>query len=265
MHKKALKIWKYRVYSTMKLPKVFLKKKNHKKDVKRLMNPSEEKINNFALEELMESCQEFSKNGPKLNEINTIYSLSMELIEGLKYDKKDLEKLSEKLVLIKEKTNMGFYFSALVNNIIGDDDTITLSFENILSYLGFCLEKGTLVIEGNTGYGTGWSMKGGLMVVEGYAGRNTGADMESGKLVINGDIIDEFLGFGMEDGEIVVNGNVHSLAGTHMKGGKITINGNTGNGVGFFMKGGEIHIKGHIGKVYYECEGKIYHRGKRIK
>jgi len=203
----------------MKLPKVFVPEKKLEKKVEMLSKEPEQLKNNM----LLESCKEYLIQEKKCNDFMESYELAEKITKKINPDQKDLEHLSE---LIKnEKKWLSIYFSALVNKIIDEDDIMTFNFYEQLCCLGSYLEKGTLVIEGNTGTRTGFKMKG---------------------------------------GNIQVQGNATHWTGLYMEGGIIHIQGNAGESTGWGMKDGEIHVDGKINHIDIFCRGKIYNKGELV-
>lgn len=121
--------------------------------------------------------------------------------------------------------------------------------------LGFKMNKGTLIIDGNAGLRLGEKMSGGLIKVNGNAGSWLGSEMNGGTIEVEGDAGD-FVGAGyrggrkgMKGGKIIIKGSCGAEAGAWMSNGIIKIYGNAGIFPGIHMKGGTIFIKGN-------CEGR---------
>ncbi|MEM3475138.1 MAG: formylmethanofuran dehydrogenase subunit C [Candidatus Bathyarchaeia archaeon] len=121
--------------------------------------------------------------------------------------------------------------------------------------LGFKMNNGTLIIDGNGGLRLGEKMSGGLIKVNGNVGSWLGSEMSGGTIEVEGDAGD-FVGAGyrggrkgMKGGKIVIKGSCGAEAGAWMNNGTIKIYGNTGIFPGIHMKGGTIFIKGN-------CEGR---------
>ncbi|MFW9994443.1 MAG: formylmethanofuran dehydrogenase subunit C [Candidatus Odinarchaeota archaeon] len=103
-----------------------------------------------------------------------------------------------------------------------------------LRRIGYELEKGQIIVNGNAGSHTGGLMKGGEITVKGNVGSYSGLELKGGILTVEGNA-GEFLGA------------AYWGSWTGMTGGKIIVKGNTGNEVGTWMKGGTIEINGHTG------------------
>jgi len=177
----------------MKLPKTFIPKK--KQNINRLLKPKEEKADEFALETILESLNNYIKYKDIFASLHNQYETCKKIIENLvnvektSYSKKEIEELSKDITIDDLTQHMaGIYFSALVNKIITDNEIITLNFEKQLSGLGVYLPKGTLIIQGDAGNHTGNSMTGGKIIVKGNAGDYTGCWMKDGEIHVEGEI-----------------------------------------------------------------------------
>lgn len=144
----------------------------------------------------------------------------------INYTKEDLTELS-KSVIEHEKAReyFGSYLSALVNNIIKDNDEIILKPKMELNWIGAMLKKGTLIVEGNVGH-------------------HAGDSLNCGKLVIKGNT-ERYLGIGLRHGLIKVYGKA-------------------GYEIGLHSTGGEIDVYGKIKSIANSCDAWIYLDGKRI-
>lgn len=96
----------------------------------------------------------------------------------------------------------------------------------------------------------------GRLVFEGDCSRcdRIGWQMDSGALVVEGDAGD-YVGGAMRGGEVIVRGNARDLAACEMAGGVLTIEGNAGDfaastlpGSMDGMRGGTLIIKGNVGE-----------------
>jgi len=236
----------------MKLPKAFVNKKNYEKDVKRLLKKPKEKRNPFVMEELLETSNiALNTVIPNLNAGSIryldYYEKYAELASTIIYSKDDLEDLSKEIIANNSDFNrklLGMYMSALVNNIIGKEDKITLYSNERLGYLGTYLAKGTLVLKGKTGFCAGYYMKGGNLKIE--------------------DSCYDFVGYKMSKGDITIECDAEGYLGCLMTGGKIMAEEDAGGSVGDLMQSGEIHVKGKIKDIAPTCRGKIYQKGRLI-
>jgi formylmethanofuran dehydrogenase subunit C len=96
----------------------------------------------------------------------------------------------------------------------------------------------------------------GQLVLEGDCSRcdRIGWQMDGGTLVVDGDAGD-YVGAGLRSGEIVVRGHARDLAACEMAGGVLTIEGNAGDfaastlpGSMDGMRGGTLIVKGNVGE-----------------
>jgi len=114
--------------------------------------------------------------------------------------------------------------------------------------IGFGMNRGTLIVEGNSGARTCAELAGGTVEIHGSCGSWAGAAMAGGRLVIHGDAGD-WLGAnwpgeprGMTGGEIYVHGRAGSQLGVRMRRGLIAVAAMTGEGVGRGMIAGSIFL-----------------------
>lgn len=141
----------------------------------------------------------------------------------------------------------GAYLSALVNNVIKENEEIILKLPDTIryiSYMGTHLSKGRLVVEANLGDFTGSYISGGELVVKGS--------------------VEEHTGFRMSGGEIKVLKNAGNYTGPFMTGGKIRIRGVAGEHTGYEMKGGEIHANKILSRSPTCKKGKIYEGRRKV-
>jgi len=126
---------------------------------------------------------------------------------------------------------------------------------NVGMYLGEEMSGGSIVVTGNVESWLGVKMKGGQIEVKGNAGdlvgagyRGTTLGMNGGSILINGNAGDE-IGCWMRNGTIRVKGNTGFMPGIHMNGGTILIEGNCEGRAGAQMRGGKILVTGHIPSI----------------
>lgn len=144
----------------------------------------------------------------------------------IEYTKEDLTELSKSVIEHETaKEYFGSYLSALVNNIIEDNDEIILKPKMKLNWVGCLLKKGTLVVEGNVGH-------------------HAGDSLDCGKMVIKGNT-ERYTAIGIRHGLVKVYGNVGEDTGLH-------------------STGGEIDVYGKINSIAENCDAWVYHNGKRI-
>lgn len=115
--------------------------------------------------------------------------------------------------------------------------------------IGMGMEKGEIIINGNSGMHLGEKMSGGKITVNGNANGWTGSAMKGGLIEIHGDASDYLASpyrgtsVGMRGGEIVVDGKVGSDSACYMKGGVIKIKGGAGPYLGYHMIKGTIYVE----------------------
>ena len=193
----------------------------------------------IGLEEIIKSYEIFLENEFGTYPINRI--------EKINYTKKDIEYFCYELKEYENHKNFdysGAYISALINNIIEDEDEVVLDLSGLkkaINYIGYQLKRGQVIVLGNIGLCTGMIMDGGKIIVKGNV--DSVRNINFGNVVVEGDV-----------------GNV----GYRMKGGEIIINGNAGY-VGGSMTGGKIYLNGGYGEISKQIfGGEIYHKGKLI-
>jgi len=175
----------------MKIPKTFIPDKNLEQNIKSVLKMPEKRYryNPETVEELLFLSEEFLRKKKYRDDV--WYEVGVKLTKDLNYSLKDIEELSKKINLqTKKNPRFGLYISVLINKIITEKDEITLTLNEPLSCIGMYLEKGQIIVEGNTGNQTGRAMKGGNIIVKGNVGYYTGWDMEGGKLIVKGKIKD---------------------------------------------------------------------------
>jgi formylmethanofuran dehydrogenase subunit C len=135
-----------------------------------------------------------------------------------------------------------------------DRDEIFITGQTgLLQYCGHGLSSGRVIIEGDTGAGTGMEMSGGELTVQGNAEDCLGAAMSGGKISVQGNAGD-WCGAalsgeskGMNGGLILVGGNAGSEVGSAMRRGLIAVAGNCKKVTGARMLAGTILCLGNIG------------------
>lgn len=108
-------------------------------------------------------------------------------------------------------------------------------------YTGGFLQQPKIVIKGNTGLYTGDNMSGGEIIVEMNTGSNCAPSMIGGNIVVKGHSGSR-AGWGMKGGTLIVCGNVGLWSGKMTLGGRIIVLGEVGEGVGESMYNGVIHV-----------------------
>lgn len=171
-------------------------------------------------------------------------------IRKLNYTKDDLQPFCDRLKKFECVPYFqwtGAYLSALVNNVIKENEEIILKLPDTIrymSYMGTHLSKGRLVVEANLG-------------------DFTASDLSGGELVVKGSVEDH-TGFRMSGGELKVLKNARNYTGPFMTGGKISVRGTAGEHTGYEMKGGEIHANKILSRSPTCKEGKIYEGRKKV-
>jgi glutamate synthase domain-containing protein 3 len=108
-------------------------------------------------------------------------------------------------------------------------------------YTGGFLEGPTLVIKGNTGLYTGDNMGAGEIIVEMNTGSNCAPSIVGGTIVVKGHSGSR-AGWGMKGGNLIVCGNVGLWSGKMILDGRIVVLGQVGKGIGESMYNGVIHV-----------------------
>lgn len=206
----------------MKIPKTFTPDKNLEEYVERLLSekPDLKSYNENTVRIILKKCRAFLDKQTDISNLSRVYQLGEDLVQELDYTKGDLEEASQRIELYsKEDRYAGFYFSALINKIITEQEVINLKFYEELSGAGACLKTGTLIIDGYVRFALGHCMEGGEILTKKDAGIDVGNGMVNGRIIVKGDV---------------------------------------GDSVGIFSKGGDIVIYGNIGKIADNCKARIF-------
>lgn len=131
-----------------------------------------------------------------------------------------------------------------------DSSSITINGDiSKVKRIGVGMEKGEIVINGNSGMHLGEKMAGGKITVNGNATGWTGSAMKGGVIEIHGYggdyLASPYRGtsVGMLGGEIIVDGKVGSDCACYMKGGIIKIKGSAGPFLGYHMIKGTVYVE----------------------
>jgi glutamate synthase domain-containing protein 3 len=108
-------------------------------------------------------------------------------------------------------------------------------------YTGGFLQGPTTVIKGNTGLYTGDNMSAGEIIVEMNTGSNCAPSMVGGTILVKGHSGSR-AGWGMKGGNLIVCGDVGLWSGKMTLGGRIIVLGKVGQGIGESMYNGVIHV-----------------------
>jgi len=231
----------------MKIPKSFTPKKDLEGKTEELLKKKGYDVRVVC--DLLNRCDEFLKQKSAFNLFNmpVMYDTAIGLAKDFNYTLNEVEALTKRLITKNELENtLGIYISVLINRVIRENDIVTLELKSELSCLGSYLNKGTLIVQGNTGFGTGHYLDGGKIIVGGDTGNYAGRAMRSGELIIKGDAGVE-TGCGMLGGKLIVEGHSEKNTGRLMKNGKLIVHGNAGDHTGYDMKSGLIRVLGNSG------------------
>lgn len=108
-------------------------------------------------------------------------------------------------------------------------------------YTGGFLDGPRLIVKGNTGWYTGDNMSAGEIIIEMNTGSNAGPSMVGGTILIRGNSGSR-AGYGMKGGNLIVCGNAGRWTGKMTLGGRIVVLGTVGEGIGESMYDGIIHV-----------------------
>lgn len=208
------------------------------------MNNSSLNLLDQGLEKMLdlENDWEFFQKTIKLSE-KLIYSENelQELIDLKIYDEDSFKK--------KHFYNyFGIYITALSINLMKNDcDEIHINGNFKLNHLGYNMNKGKLIINGNAGNSLGSNMNGGNIELFGGSGACAGYFMNKGSIKIYGNA-DHSAGSYVSGGIIEIFGNAEFDAGYNQMGGLLFIHGDAKNSAGRSMGGGALIAK-NIEKV----------------
>ncbi len=212
----------------MKVPKMFVPEKGSERALEKIINFKEEDLFNTRVERLLSSCYEFLETKYGSQEVK--YRVGEDFAKKIIYTLKDVENLSKRISLETpwsefDAENLGFYFSALVNKIVTEKDTVNLILGMRLSGIGSYLAKGNVIAQGSTGSYTGIRMAGGKLTILGDAADYTGLDMT---------------------------------------GGVIRITGKTGLVLGYEAHAGEIYVGDVQNMIARSCKANVYKKGEKV-
>ncbi|MBU4501180.1 MAG: hypothetical protein KKA79_01195 [Nanoarchaeota archaeon] len=217
----------------MKLPKSFRPEKDLDSKIEDFLDSESLVYDPRVVAALLDISEEFLEQA--CDDYDGFYDIGVGLVRGLKYGLKDVEELSKRIKYGQSKL-LGIYLSVLVNKKIKEKDTVTFTLEEELDSVGLYLQKGTLIIKGNTNNNTGFYMEGGKIVVKGNVNNFTGFYMVGGGLVVEGNAND-FTGCYMGRGELIVEGNANGFTGSGMEGGRLVVEGEIRGISDYFSKG----------------------------
>lgn len=153
-----------------------------------------------------------------------------------------------------ERTTAGDWFDLSFTD--ADTPTPTLTLHGDLSRadrIGWCLEGGTVRVEGDAGDYLGAGLQGGRVLVSGSAGVLAGCEMRAGHLEVGGNVGD-FAGAplpgsmeGMRGGVFIVRGNAGERLADRMRRGSLIVCGDAGDFAASRLVAGTVALGGHIG------------------
>jgi hypothetical protein len=157
-----------------------------------------------------------SKRSRSYNVMIEVYRKAVELLKGLEYSPRDVERLSMALPdSIREtkasigSTRAGFFISALINEGRGKEFFLDMEgFDGPVKDVCYRNKK-VVRIRGDVGPSLGHRMLSGSITLEGDTGIGVGYAMEGGMIVINGDAY--MVGTKMKGGEIRVCGEIYGI------------------------------------------------------
>lgn len=214
----------------MKIPKTFVKENISDKDLKKILNLEEDKLFNKHMDRLVSSCDQFLSQAYGSSDVK--YEIGEKIASKYLYTLENIENLSKRVLLEAvplwpnfNVKNLGFYFSALINKIITENDTVKLTLGIKPEGIGSHLAKGKIVVDSSAGGWAGAYMTGGGLVILGNAG--------------------DYIGYEMINGIIIVSGRV-------------------GGTVGYQANGGEIYADDIESMIALSCKATVYKKGKKI-
>jgi formylmethanofuran dehydrogenase subunit C len=119
-----------------------------------------------------------------------------------------------------------------------------------VKWIGRCMTRGTIAVQGNAGMHLGAYMKGGTIEVSGNASDWVGAEMSGGLIHIRGNAGGQvgaaYRGSpkGMSNGTVLIEGSAGIEIGMRMRRGTIVVRGTVRDFAGLQMKGGTIFLFG---------------------
>ncbi len=119
--------------------------------------------------------------------------------------------------------------------------------------IGWQMDGGTLIVEGDAGDYVGAGMRGGAILVRGHARDLAACEMAGGTLTIEGSVGDFAASTlpgsmdGMRGGTLVIKGNVGERCADRMRRGTVVIFGNSGDFLASRLVAGTIAIGGKAG------------------
>jgi formylmethanofuran dehydrogenase subunit C len=153
------------------------------------------------------------------------------------------------------------------------DDTLVFAGAGLArcDRIGWRLDAGRIVVEGDAGDYAGALMHAGAMRVQGSTGALAACEMAGGELIVDGDVGDYAAGTlpgsidGMRGGRFIVRGNAGERFGDRMRRGTALVFGNAGDFLASRMVAGTIALGGtagaHVG--YAMRRGSVVFAGAR--
>lgn len=135
-----------------------------------------------------------------------------------------------------------------------EEALLLLGDTGYLDHVGWNMQSGRLVVEGDSGWGAGDEMKGGTLEVRGRAGDCLGKDLQGGTIHVTG-CAGDWCGAanagerkGMTGGIILVDGNAGREVGAGMRSGLVWVGGQAGDFCAWRMLAGTIICREGVGK-----------------
>lgn len=136
-----------------------------------------------------------------------------------------------------------------------EDDTLVFAADLArFDRVGWQMDGGTLMVEGDVGHYAGAGMRAGSLHVDGHSGQLAACEMRGGTLTIGGNTGDFAASTlpgsmeGMRGGTLVVKGHAGERFGDRMRRGTAIVFGNAGSFLGSRMVAGTIAVGGQVGQ-----------------
>jgi formylmethanofuran dehydrogenase subunit C len=119
--------------------------------------------------------------------------------------------------------------------------------------IGWQMDSGTLIVDGDAGDYAGAAMRGGAVIVRGHARDLAACEMAGGALTIEGSAGDFAASTlpgsmdGMRGGTLVIKGHVGARCADRMRRGTVVVFGNSGDFLASRLVAGTIALGGHAG------------------
>jgi len=171
----------------MKIPKSFRLKKNLEEKTEEMIKSVESTTPN--LQALLYCSKKYLQQAHKLTLSKELHEFAQELSKDIDYGKIEIEELVKKL---GDESYDGIFLSALINQVIKENQTFVLEPKIKLLGIGTFLKQGNIIVKGDVGNYTGHWMEGGKITIYGNAGIKTGHMMCGGEITVYGISIEDF-------------------------------------------------------------------------